>query len=363
MRTHGVLIAALLCAVVAPVAAYAQEPVSIRVMNRGMLGIMTEAMPANDPNARERLIVDVVSESAAERAGLLRGDIIVTVNGQPATQARMNAGFEPGDTVQLRIRRDGSVRQVQVIAGERPGGLSFYAPAVLSDSVRERVSIIMNDVRAHADTLAVHLRRFAADSASWTFGFGDSTNVHRFRGPDSAVVFHRSIEFDRAHIDSVRAHVYRMSEDLPRFLADSMRFRMEHFPDSAFFHVRPGGATSYRIRGGPDSTFVWQPAEVWASSFSFGARAVAGAELTELNDGLAAYFGTDSGVLVLNAAEGTPAERAGIRSGDVIVRANGIDVNSIMELRRAVEAAARGNDVELRVLRRGQNVDVRLRRE
>lgn len=363
MRSHRVLMAALLFAVAAPIAAHAQDTVVFRTMTRGMLGIMTESMPADDVNARERLIVDVVSGSPAEQAGLLRGDIIVTVDGEPATRIRMNSGFEVGDTIMLRVRRDGRERQVQVVAGERVGGYSIYEP-VLSDSVRQRVSIIMNDVRAHADTMAVHLRRFAGDSATWIFS-RDSVNVFRFSRQDSTV-FLRALEFDRAHIDSVRAHVFHASRDLPRFLADSARFRMEQFPDSAFFRVAPGEGAGGRYRVwsvGPDSLRALRPADMWATSVSFGARAVAGAELTELNQGLADYFGTDSGVLVLNAAEGTPAADAGIRSGDVIVRANGIDVNSILELRRAVEAAARGSDIELRVLRRGQNVDVRLRRE
>jgi serine protease Do len=93
----------------------------------------------------------------------------------------------------------------------------------------------------------------------------------------------------------------------------------------------------------------------------FGMRAVAGAELAPLNPALAEYFGATDGVLVLNAAERTPAERAGLRGGDVIVRAGDTTVRSIAELRRAIDAA-RDGDVTLRVLRHGRNVDVTLKR-
>jgi serine protease Do len=90
-------------------------------------------------------------------------------------------------------------------------------------------------------------------------------------------------------------------------------------------------------------------------------RAVAGAELAPLNPALAEYFGATDGVLVLNAADRTPAERAGLRGGDVIIRANDTPIRSVTELRRAIEAA-RGEDVTLRVLRHGRNVDVTLQR-
>jgi S1-C subfamily serine protease len=94
---------------------------------------------------------------------------------------------------------------------------------------------------------------------------------------------------------------------------------------------------------------------------TLGMRAVAGAELAPLNPGLSEYFGATDGVLVLNAREGTPAARAGLRAGDVIVRVGDTAVRSIAELRRTIGRAPDGA-ITLGVLRRGQNVTVTLNR-
>jgi S1-C subfamily serine protease len=58
--------------------------------------------------------------------------------------------------------------------------------------------------------------------------------------------------------------------------------------------------------------------------------------LTDLNPDLARYFGVDVGVLVTEVAFGSPAEEAGLRSGEVIVRVNDQAVTRVDEVRRAV---------------------------
>jgi S1-C subfamily serine protease len=57
----------------------------------------------------------------ASQAGLRHGDHIGAIDGRPVTTAdqarRMFGEYEPGDTVQLTIRRDGHVEQVPVMLG------------------------------------------------------------------------------------------------------------------------------------------------------------------------------------------------------------------------------------------------------
>ena len=68
---------------------------------------------------------------------------------------------------------------------------------------------------------------------------------------------------------------------------------------------------------------------------------VAGAQLQKFDE-LKAYFGVDSGVLVLRVFPGTPAARAGLKGGDVITKANGKTVSTPMQFSRAVEHARDG---------------------
>lgn len=60
-----------------------------------------------------------------------------------------------------------------------------------------------------------------------------------------------------------------------------------------------------------------------------------GVQLDSLSPQLADYFGAkDGGVLVSGVTPGTPAEKAGLKAGDVIVSVNGAKVRDVGELRR-----------------------------
>jgi membrane-associated protease RseP (regulator of RpoE activity) len=182
---------------------------------------------------------------------------------------------------------------------------------------------------------------FRGDSA-WFHG--DSVRVRAFR-------------FDSlgAHLDSLgmRMHIY----------TDSM------FGDSTWLNFRRGiridvdslmhgGAYGF----GPDSfTFRRLDALPYAGISMFGARAIAGAELTPLNPALGEYFGTEDGLLVVRVPEGTPAAEAGLQAGDVIVGADGRDIGSIDELRRAILRAPE-RTVRLELIRKRERVEIDFRR-
>jgi hypothetical protein len=343
MRINGYLTAAvMLCAVLAPAAAEAQRPLEgvLRASGRGMLGVMTEAVRTAQPPARQVVITDVVPDSPAQRAGLVPGDTIVRINGLAATAQVMGSPFEPGDTVVLSIRRGGSERDVTLVAVPRPatasGALTEY---MLADSVQRRMTGILRGVQAGLDTVALRglvIERFA----------GDSNVVMRF-GNDSVRVFRNA---PGTPPDSLIVRFSSIHRDFAELLADSARMRVFTAPREL--------PTAFQL----DTVHFLRPAEALAGVMSMGLRAVAGAELAELNPGLAEYFGVMNGVLVLDARDGTPAARAGIRAGDVIVRVNGTAVSSIAELRRTMAAVPQGTAVEVRVLRRGQPIDVTLGR-
>jgi membrane-associated protease RseP (regulator of RpoE activity) len=197
--------------------------------------------------------------------------------------------------------------------------------------------------------------------------FGDDSTTTIIIGTDTMHVLHGTpaFRFRELHPDSIRG-LYR--GDIARVLSDSFAFRL--FSDSGMFRMlsdttvmrifsnRDGHVFSYGL---PDSAFA-RPFDILTTNTLWGMRAVAGAELAPLNPDLASYFGTTDGVLVIDAASGTPAARAGLRGGDVIVQVNGAAVRTIVDLRRAIDRAPRNAAVALRVVRRGQQVDITLDR-
>lgn len=94
-----------------------------------------------------------------------------------------------------------------------------------------------------------------------------------------------------------------------------------------------------------------------------GDRPRLGVRLQSLTPQLSEYFGLGdrSGVLIASVRDGSPADSAGLRAGDVLLSVDGRDVSDVGDAVRAVRES--DGEVELRVLRRGEErgLSVRLR--
>jgi S1-C subfamily serine protease len=293
------------------VAAMLMVPAALSAQRGDGRGWMGVAFEWDSPGAREARVAEVVAGSAAARAGLRTGDVVVRINSGPATEQavdRLRNELEVGDTVRVRIRRGRVEEERRVVAmarremrvGRLPGEVR------VGDGDRE-VVIRVDSIRPRLDSLAKRMESLR--SRVRTRDRGDSVIVYSFDGHDgrrgdSVVVNLRSLD--------------RMGRALGRELESIGTKEIERLP---FF-------------------------------LEVGRRAVAGAELSELNPDLARYFRVDDGVLVLQVARSTPAARAGLQGGDVIVRAGGRSVGSVADLRRAF--GEREGKVRLEVVRQGQ---------
>lgn len=76
-----------------------------------------------------------------------------------------------------------------------------------------------------------------------------------------------------------------------------------------------------------------------------------GVEAEALGPQLASYFGVRDGVLVRSVVENTPAQKAGIKAGDVITRVDGMAVGSPSELSGAVHMASAKKTYTLELMR------------
>ncbi len=85
-------------------------------------------------------------------------------------------------------------------------------------------------------------------------------------------------------------------------------------------------------------------------------RAWLGVGIQELTDELAAQFGVkpDDGVLVGNVMADTPAERGGLKPGDILQEFNGVKISSVRQLQREVAKSPVGSQAQLKILREKQ---------
>src|SRR5262245_31737852 len=89
------------------------------------------------------------------------------------------------------------------------------------------------------------------------------------------------------------------------------------------------------------------------------ARGRLGITGTTLTDQLAAYFKVKEGVLVSSVAPDSPAEKAGLKAGDVITSVNGRTVDDLRDLTERLRDAKPGADIELGITRDGKAITLK----
>lgn len=282
----------------------------------GWMGIRFEWREDDD---RTAWVDEVVRGSPAERAGVRRGDEVLGINGGDASRGAVDAlreSLDEGETVRLRLRREGREEAVAVVAAEWP------------------------------DDQVIVLR----DGEVFTLPPGEGI-FRRFEGFDSVEVRLDSLFFN---MDSLRTRLRMLRPDSTfRWQFDTLdadgnrRVFRYHLEPRVFREQMEGAATAFeQLLGRP---FLME----------LGRRALAGAELAEMNEGLGKYFHTSEGVLVLRVSPETPAARAGLEAGDVIVQVGGRDVDTVEEFREAILRSDDGR-LSLEVMREGRRRTLQL---
>ena len=111
-----------------------------------------------------------------------------------------------------------------------------------------------------------------------------------------------------------------------------------------------------RVWAVPAPEAVQPPVVLWQEY-----EGIAGARVETVSEGLGKALGVDEGVLVVRVRPGTPAYRAGLRDGDVIVRAGSTRIRSVTTLRDVVSMGEGSEGVKLLIRRERKEKDVTLR--
>jgi len=239
---------------VAGIAGPAAGPALAQDQQVPWLGVMTQSLDEGlreglDYEGEGVLISQVVSNSPASRAGIRKGDILLSVNSRrvesPKALTELIRSAKVGQSMKISLLRNGERRSVGAELAERP------------DNV----------------------------------GMTDS------------------------ELDDLR--------DLPRKMA-----RMEKD-----MHRHPG-TYSYTFRG--------------------PSRGRLGVRVESLNDDLGSYFDApnDQGVLIVEVVDDSPAEKAGLKAGDVITDVGGHKISDYDDLVEALRDQDEGN-VSITVMRKG----------
>ena len=319
MKFRNLILPLLAAALSLPAAARAQEDTAgVHGQRPGMIGVIFDV----DDEAEAVRIMGVRPGSPAHRAGVREGDVVVRLNGQAATVQHFHTlprRLQAGDTVRLRVRREaGGEQDVVIVAAPRSGRMAM-GPG------RERMRIVVN-----GDTSDVPI----------------GAMLHQL----DSLSEHLPLEVMAIRIDSLHSRLLDIDTVALRFhvdslitiLGDSLPVIMRRMPNIEI--IGAPRIEALKLDGPHGEPFFME----------LGRRSAAGAELAEMNEGLSRYFGNvREGALVIDVSANTPAARAGLEAGDVIVRAGGQGVNDPEDVRRAL-MRSEGGRTELEVVRQGR---------
>lgn len=274
------------------------------------------------------VIVEVLSDSPAERAELEVGDVIVSVDEQPVTEPRevveMIRDMSAGDVVTLEINRDGETLTVEATLDAS----RLRIPGRRMDMM---LDIVMYDAAADEWVIA-HL---SESNALYEAGLRSNDRITDIEGtsldPASLTEYLDTLDPDA----SVTVTVERDGET-----------QEIEVPVDALTKL-----VSRRMIGGVPFDFeMVMP--------MMGARL--GVGVVNLNAETAESEGVDvtEGALVQEVVEDSAAEVAGLQVGDIITAVNGEVVDEEHTLRDRLFAYEPDDTVTLSVLRDGETLDV-----
>ena len=87
-------------------------------------------------------------------------------------------------------------------------------------------------------------------------------------------------------------------------------------------------------------------------------RPLIGIASRDISENMAAYYGMPVGIYVVSVEDGTGAEAAGIKQGDIIIEADGERVKTYYELNDVKDRFKAGDNITLKIIRSGQEITV-----
>jgi len=296
-----------------PETADAQE--TTPVQEQGWMGIRFRlGAPGSEIGQGLSLVIsvtDVYRGGPADRGGVLPGDRVIAMDGRRLAGwdewIRLTNALRPGQSLRLRLLRNGDVREATVVTAPVPGALvpemmpqRFVETEAHLRRTIQTMDSLMRTVTVEASSLA------AASSVELIEQVLPATEDQRVIGEDGFA------------------------------------------PPS-----RGGGGPTLRpVETRGRSPFLLLTPGVFESQYIFG-----GARARALSPVLGRYFGVESGVLITGVIASTPAELAGFLPGDVIVSLGSREPKTVSELRALLTETAPPYD--LAVVRKGSRLTIR----
>jgi len=86
-----------------------------------------------------------------------------------------------------------------------------------------------------------------------------------------------------------------------------------------------------------------------------------GIVIQEITPDIAEAIGVKEGILVAQVMKGSPADRAGLKVGDIIVALNGRKLEDVRDLQLSIMKTKPGTEVTLTIIREGKKKEIKVK--
>ena len=270
------------------------------------------------------VIVGISPDGPAERAGIERDDVLISIRGEDlsrdADQASRRTISEvmndigDGEEISVEVLRDGQLLDFMIKPEKRE-------PTSWASRIR-----LPDPVVAPTAPSAPH----APDA------------------PDAPHVVIEQIAIPPVDTSAIAAEALALAEEMKSIqlviadgVSDASSYSYSFDMDSSDFVFDTEAFSEF-------GSLAMEEAHVW-----FGSGATMGLRFAEMNEGLAGYFDTEDGVLVLEASDDN---EFGLEAGDVLLQIGDSDINSTADFVRALRDHDSGDEVDILIRRKKRDV-------
>ena len=312
--------------------AHSQEPAEVKAAQAEQRAAEVQARVAERLAAEQERIAERVAERASQASAWAA---FQDAQGQ---ERRLEVAPEPGDENAMVLLGD-----------EGASWLGVESQEITSDKAKA--------LKLPAER-GVFLEHIVPDSPAAKAGLKDSDVITEINGQrvEGAAQFRRMIHEIPAG-RTVQVTVWR--DGRAQTIGVTLGKSEEH--NNMWFKTAPH-AFSMQLPKIEMPEVAPMPDMDWGGNYSvmLGSRPRLGIDAEDLSGQFGAYFGAPDGegILVRDVNSGSPAEKAGVKSGDVITSLNGERVRSLGDLREKLAGKREEKTVKLGVLRNKSEVSI-----